>query len=327
MDAHDECMSGPRRNELQATTATLAIAATGVAYGFTTFFARRLTEVGLAPATVAFSRFALVALVLAPSLWSRNLERRAITWGFASGAAMSVGWIAYVAGIEQGDVALAGVAYMTYPLFTLLSLAVCFGHRLGARQVLGGLAVVGAAALALRAGSSGGGLPLVTFAAPATFGFATAVLTERLTPLRPTERLATVATGASLALVPIVGRLPVDAVVPPDTGTWVEIIGLGVGAALIPMLVYSVAAPVVGAARSAVAGATELPTVLIIGGLLFGETLTGAHLAAAGLIGVAILVTPVTRSTHVLPDHDDVHVPGESSGSMASPAGPETTPL
>jgi len=286
--------------------ATGAIAATGVAYGFAALFARRLTDSGLSPVSVAFFRFALVALVLLPWFPTRRSARRAVVWGVASGAVMSLGWIAYVDGIARGDAALAGVAYMTYPLFSLVALAVIFRHRLNGRQVAGGLAVLAAAAVALSADAAGGGLPVTTLVAPATFGFSIAVLTERLGTLTPPERLSTVAFGASMALLPFVLVLPADAVVPGGAGDWARVLGLAVGAALVPMLVYSAAAPVIGAARSAVAGGTELPTVLLIGAVVLDEVLTTRHLLAALLVGVAIVLTPVTRGSHVLPDTDDV---------------------
>jgi hypothetical protein len=63
---------------------------------------------------------------------------------------------------------------------------------------------------------------------------------------------------------------------------------------------------VIGAARSAVAGGTELPTVLLIGAVVLDEVLTTRHLLAALLVGAAIVLTPVTRGSHVLPDTDDV---------------------
>lgn len=310
---------------LTPAAATGAIAATGVAYGFATFFARRLTDAGLAPTSVAFARFALVAVVLAPCLRLGRADRRATTWGLFSGAVMSIGWIAYIDGIEHGDVALAGVVYMTYPLFVLLSLAVVFRHRLGGRQIAGGVAVLVAAAVALSADAGGGGLPLSTIAAPATFGFSIAVLTERLGSLRPAERLSSVATGASLALLPFVLLLPGDEVTPAGAGGWAALVGLGVVAALVPMLIYSAAAPVVGAARSSVAGATELPTVLVIGALIFGEQLTAHHLVAALLVGLAILITPVTRGTHVLPDEDDAMPLGPPAHTMPGSALPIVT--
>lgn len=309
---------------LTPAAATWAIASTGVAYGFATFFARRLTDAGLAPASVAFARFGLVALVLAPCLRLGRSDRRATAWGLLSGAVMSIGWIAYVDGIEQGDVALAGVAYMTYPLFALLSLAVVFRHRLTARQIAGGVAVLAAAAIALSADADGAGLPASTLAAPATFGFSIAVLTERLGSLSPPERLSAVAVGASLALAPFVFFLPLGEVAPTETLDWAALAGLGVGAALVPMLVYSVAAPVVGAARSSVAGATELPTVFIIGALIFGEQLTAHHVVAALLIGLAIFVTPTTRGTHVLPDRDEalpLGSPGYPTSARVTPVG------
>ncbi|MEM7142035.1 MAG: DMT family transporter [Actinomycetota bacterium] len=288
-----------------STGGTVAIAFVGVAYAFGTFFARRLTDAGLSPTTVAFARFALVAVVLAPCLRRAARHRRALVWGLTSGAVMALGWIAYVDGIGSGDVALVGVAYMTYPLFTLVMLAVVFGRRPTARQIGGGLLVLGAAFVALSAESSGGGVPLITFAAPATFGFSLAVLTERLEVLAPSERLASAAVGAALTLLPFVGRLPADGVVPSSVSQWAWVVGLGVGAALVPMLIYAAAAPVLGAARSAVAGATELPMVFLIGGVVFGEVLTGRHLAAAGLVMVAIVVSSSGRTPHVLPDGDE----------------------
>jgi len=292
-------------------TAVVAVAGVSVAYAFATFFARQLTTGGLSSATVAFARFALIALVLMPFVRLDRENRSATVWGLGSGAAMAVGWVAYVRAIDTGDVAVAGVIYMTYPLFTVAALAAVFRMRPSLRQLGGGLLVVLGAVVAL--GSGGGGdLPLVAFAAPATFGFSIAVLTERLVRLDPFERLGAVAVGASITLLPVLVALPADEVVPASVSSWLWIVGLGIGCALLPMLLYAACAPALGAARSAVAGSAELPIVFVIGAAFFGEAIRLQHLLAAGIIVVAIVVTPTTRTPHVQPDLD-AHRRAESS--------------
>lgn len=282
-------------------SATLTIVGTAVAYAFAAFFARRLTEAGLAPATVAFARFALIAVVLGRFVRLDRAAWPATRWGLLSGAAMSVGWIAYVHAVGHGSVATAGLIYMTYPLFTLMALAVVFGRPPTAGQMLGGLLVVLGGAVALGAGS---GAPLIAFLAPATFGFAIAVLTERLQVLDPTERLASVAVGATVVLLPVLMSLSPSEAIPADLGSWSMVLGLAVGSALVPMLLYAAAAPAIGAARTAVAGSAELPTVFVIGAVFFGEAVGIHHLVGAAIIVAAIVITPATRTLHVRPDDD-----------------------
>lgn len=284
-------------------TAVVAVAGVSIAYAFATYFARRLTAGGLSSATVAFARFALISVVLVPFVRLDRARRSATLWGLGSGAAMAAGWIAYVRAIETGDVAVAGVVYMTYPLFTVAAMATVFGTRPSPRQLAGGLLVVLGAVVALGAGS-GGRLPLAAFLAPATFGFSIAVLTERLAGLDPFERLGAVATGATISLLPVLLTLPVDEVVPASAVSWLWIVGLAIGCALLPMLLYAACAPALGAAKSAVAGSAELPTVFVVGAAFFGEAIRVEHLLAAALIVVAIAVTPTTRTPHVEPDSD-----------------------
>jgi drug/metabolite transporter (DMT)-like permease len=286
-------------------TSTGLIALVSVAYAGATFFARHLTDAGLAPATVAFARFGAVAAVLCRLVRWDPAARSATVWGIGSGLAMAFGWIAYVDAIESGAVAIAGVAYMTYPLFTVLTLWLVFRVRPTLLHLVGGGLVIAAGVVALSDGVASAGIRPLVFLAPATFGFSVAVLTERLGTLDPFERLGAVALGAAAGLTPVLFSLPADQVVPSSPRVWAMVLGIGVGCALIPMTIYSVAAPVLGATRSAIAGATELPTVFIIGAVFFGEPIELRHLAAAALIVIAIAVTPGSRSPHTLPDQDE----------------------
>lgn len=277
--------------------ATAAIVGAAVAYAAASFFVRRLTDAGLAPSTVALARFAITAAVLVRFVRVDPEHRDATMWGLGSGAGMALGWIAYVRAVEVGSVATAGVVYMTYPLFAMLGLAGLFGVRPTRRQVTGGVLVVIGAMVAL---GPVGTIPWFAIAAPATFGVATAVLTERMGPLDPFERLGSVATGATVVLLPIAALQPVDRVIPGSISGWALIIGLGVGSALVPMLVYAAAAPQIGAATAAVAGSIELPMVIGIG-VLLGELITTGQLLGTLLICTAVAITAMTRPAHVIP--------------------------
>jgi drug/metabolite transporter (DMT)-like permease len=206
--------------------ATAVIAATSIGSGFASYFARRLTDAGISAVAVAFFRFAVIAVVLAPLVaWDRP-RRAATVWGLASGAAMGLGWIAYVDAIDEGAVATVGVVYMTFPLFTLVAARLVFGIRPSSRSVGAAGLVVVAALVAL--GAPGAGVPLTMVIAPATFGFSIAVLTERLGVLDPFERLGAVALGAVVALAPLVTTMSPSEVVPLTLTDWMRSIGIGV---------------------------------------------------------------------------------------------------
>ena len=275
--------------DLSPATATLAILATSLAYAFAPVFARWLTDAGLAPVSVSFARFALTGVVLARFVDRRPEARAATWWAAASGVCMALGWIAHVHVIETVDVATAAVAYLTFPLFALAASAALTGRRPTGRAVVAGALVVVGAAVGL-GGAPGGATPVVLIA-PATMGFAIAVLTDRLGPLAPLARLAPVAGGASVGLLPLLVATPVDEVIPTGS-TWFVVAGMGIVCSLVPMTIFGAVAPRLGAARAAVAGATELPWTFVTAALVLGETIRTTHLVAAAVILAAVALTP-----------------------------------
>lgn len=286
-----------------AGVATAAVVLSSISLGSATFFVRRLTEAGLSPVSMAFYRYAITALVMARFLALSSTKRGATMWGLAGGAVASLGWIAYARSIDQVDLATNGIAYMTYPAFTLVSCRVVFGRHTSRRSMVAGALVIAAAAVALGPGAIIDVSPIL-FIAPATFGFSVAVLTERLHVLDPFERLSAVAIGATLTLTPLVMTKPAAAVLPSSPSAALWVLAIGVLCALLPMLLYGTAAPIIGGAKTAMAGTSELPTMFIVGALVFGEAIRPEHIIAAGLIVVSIVLTPVVRSNHVDPDLD-----------------------
>ena len=276
--------------------ATLVVGATSLAYASVAIFVRQLTDAGMSVVAVAFFRFALTALVLVRFVNLSAPKRSATAWGLVSGAAMGGGWIVYVRTIDTADVAIAGVVQMTYPLFSLAAAWLFFAVRPTSRSSGSAALIVVAAAVGLGLGTGAGLSPLL-FVAPASFGFSIAVLTERLGPLDPFERLASVTVGASVAMSPLLFTLRVDQVVPDSVGTAAWVLAIGAVSALIPMTFYAAAAPVIGTSRTAAAGSAELPTMFLIGSVVFGEAILGSHLVAAAIILAAIALSRSTPST------------------------------
>jgi drug/metabolite transporter (DMT)-like permease len=283
--------------------ATMAIVGTSFAYASTAVFVRQLTDTGMSVVAVAFFRFALTALVLVRFVNFGQGKRAATSWGLVSGVVMGGGWIVYVRTIDTADVAVAGVVQMTYPLFALLVGWLLFNVGPTPRSLASAGLVVVAAIVGLGAGSGAGLSPLL-FIAPASFGFSVAILTERLGPLDPFERLASVAVGASLAMSPLLLTLSPSEVFPTSIESLGWVVAIGAVSALIPMTIYAAAAPTIGTARTAAAGAFELPTVFLIGSVFFSEAVTLGHFASAVIIVGAIALTRSARSTHVVPDED-----------------------
>lgn len=282
--------------------ATLGVVFASVGFGLVPFFARGLTDAGLAPHAVAMYRYLLASIVLLPIAWRWRHEAQTLLWGFAVGVVMALGWVAYVHAIRVAPVSTVGVLYMTYPVFTLLFAWLFFAEHPALRAMLAAAIIVGAALLVMSPGAAQTEhVPalLLSLLAPAGFGLGITVLVHRLTRIPPLARVAIVSAGSMVGLLPLILTTEAAALIPGDTDGWLMVIGIGLGTALIPQLVYSICSPLVGTARTAIAGAVELPVMFLVGWLAFGEALSVAQWIACAMVIGAILVTPAKRARSV----------------------------
>jgi len=276
-------------------------------FGSVPYFAKVLIDAGLAPPAIAFFRYLLVGVLLIPFLDLSRGNRVATLWGLVAGVAMGLGWIGYVEALKSMPVALAGVLYMTYPLFTLIIGRLLFGVGIGPRALVAGSMVLAGATIG--AGGFGGSerpdIYAVTLAltSAATFAFGINILIHRLSTLRTLARMPCVSLGALLGLAPIVVGLPIEQLLPQRIEDVEILIGIGVFTALIPQIIYVSFAPFIGASRTAVAGSVELPTMMCIGWLAFGEPTSIGQAIAASLVLAAVVVAPVTPIASKQPLH------------------------
>jgi len=270
-----------------------------VGFGTVPFFARNLIDIGLSPQMIAFYRYLPVAFALSPFLLIKPEARSTTLWGIGGGAAMGVGWAGYVKAIESTPVSTVGIIYMTYPIFTLLIAWIWFRQQPTFRSMAASMIVLTATVIAtspvLATSKMVSGL-LFALAAPITFGFAINILAVKLSSIPPLSRIASVAWGAVLGLLPLILMLEHDRLLPTSLFDWSMIIGIALVTALVPQLLYVISAPRLGAAKAAVAGSVELPTMFLIGWAVFEESIGATQLLAAIMIISAVIMTPTLRS-------------------------------
>ena len=111
--------------------------------------------------------------------------------------------------------------------------------------------------------------------------------------------MASVSLGSVVGLAPLILSSEIGEILPNGGDDWFLIVGLGLATALVPQLIYTICSPIIGAARTAVVGSIELPTMFAVGVLAFGEVITGAQAFACALVLGAIALTQ-SRSTRTV---------------------------
>ena len=286
-------------SRLSTAQATLIVVLTAVCFGTVPWFAGELLREGIASPAIAFYRYMLTAVLFFSILKFNREKRRETLWALFSGACVGMGWISYVEALKVVPVSSVSVIYMTYPLFTLLASWLLIGNKPGWRSIVAGALVLTAAVLAFtpdNLSTAATYAMLVAFVAPLTFGLSISILTDKLQSLSPLERLTGFATGAALGLLPLLFGFEFDQVVPSNPQHWVYIAALALFTALIPQYLYSTLAPIIGPAKSAMAGSIELPTMFVVGVLAFGESIGLLQIVAGMLVMSAILITPAISS-------------------------------
>ncbi len=284
---------------LSPSVATAVIALTAICFGLVPLFARQLQILGVDSSAIALYRYIFTAAVMLPFMPLARAKRREALLLGGAGLFMGLGWIGYLEALQTAPIAAASVVYMTYPLFALLFAWAMMGQRPNWRAMTSGFLVLVAATLLLdpRVLSTESVTALLwSLPAPVSFGFVVVVLSSMVPGLNPFERMACGMTGAVMGLAPLALSAAPDVVMlPTRTDQWLLVAGMGIVTALIPQFLYTLACPRVGPSRSAAAGSFELPTMLAVGWLAFGEVIGSREVASASLIIMAIAIAPAIR--------------------------------
>ena len=286
-------------SNLTPAQATCIIILTAVCFGTVPWFGRELLDQGMASPAISFYRYFLTALLFFKVLNFSKALRTETFWSIGSGVCVGLGWITYVEALKVVPVSAVSVIYMTYPLFTLVASWLLIGNRPSKKSVFAGCLITVASVIAFvpdNLNDSAKQALLIAFLAPLAFGLAIAILTDKQHNLSPLSRVAGFSTGASLGLLPVMFQFPMAEIVPQDPSLWKYIVGLAILTALIPQYLYVTLAPLVGSARTAMAGCFELPTMFLIGYFAYDESIGLLQILSAVLVMTAIVITPAISS-------------------------------
>lgn len=288
-----------------SSRATLIIAFTSVCFGLVPLFGRVLLEIGLSPEAIALYRFCLALPLALAFLPRRRAALKPVVALAAAGLAGGLGWTAYLDALDDVPVASAGVLYMSYPLFVVLLARLLVGQAVTARAALGAGLVLAGAFIVNAPGSVAAEQWLVLLGSlPAPVGFAVIVvlLSTVGRDLSTLERWSAICVGHVMGLLPAALLTSGGALAPDSVRGWAWVAALALVTATVPQMLYTLASRSIAPARAATAGAVELPTMLAVGWIAFGESVGLREAAGAALVLAAILVTPaVTPSRRPVP--------------------------
>ena len=279
--------------------ATLIIAAASVCFGLVPLFGRVLLDAGLSAEAIALYRFGLALPLALVWLPRRRAAICPVVALAGAGMAGGLGWTTYLAAVEHVAVASAGVLYMSYPLFVVVLAWLLAGQPVTGRSAVGAALVLAGAFVVNAPGAlAGGQWPVLLSSLPAPAGFAliVVVLASVGHELSTLERWSAICAGHVAGLLPAALLADGGALLPATATGWAWVGALAGVTATIPQLLFTLAARSVSPARTAAAGAAELPTMLAVGWIAFGEAVGVREIVGATLVIAAILVTPAIAS-------------------------------
>lgn len=273
-------------------------AAAAVSYGTNPLFAVPLYREGMTPDSVLFFRYLLAIPILAAMMWSRGISFRlrgkAIALAAVMGLLMALSSYALFESYNYIDVGIASTLLFVYPIMVSLIGRIAFGERLRRSMMVSMIgALAGVALLYCTGGSVSLSTAGVLLAMGSGLAYAVYIVGANRSVLRdmPSLKLTfyVIVFGISFFIVRIIvdGELPI-----PGTEhwwLWGDVIGLAVFPTAISFLCTTAAIHAIGSSPTAILGALEPVTGVVVGVCLFGE-----HLTPMIVLGMALIIASVT---------------------------------
>jgi drug/metabolite transporter (DMT)-like permease len=288
-------MSSPR-----SPAAGMALVALGaIGFGLMPLFARTAYADGLSALSLLSWRFAFAFACLLPFLPKLLAAKTDTLVAVLAGAGYMGINLFYFLALERLTVALTVLILFTYPLFTILIGWLGFREKLTWQNAAAAVIVLLAAILILAPtglykSESGDAVDPVglgmAFVPPAAYALFVHIAAKRLSRMTIPVRLGGVFLGGLIAMV-VLGLIMEGRIAAPASAAgWGAAIALALLSTVFALGLLLYGAPIAGAERTAVAGASELVTALIVGALAYNESLSATTLIGATMIIGAILL-------------------------------------
>lgn len=273
----------------------MALVALGaIGFGLMPLFARTAYADGLSALSLLSWRFAIAFACVLPFLPRLLAAKADMLVAVLAGAGYMGINLFYFLALERLTVALTVLILFTYPLFTILIGWLGFREKLTWQNAAAALIVLLAAILILAPTGFGDAVDPVglgmAFVPPAAYALFVHIAARRLSSMAIPVRLGGVFLGGLIAMVGLGLILEGHIAAPASAAGWTAAIALALLSTVFALGLLLYGAPIAGAERTAVAGASELVTALVVGAVAYGERLGATTLAGAAMIIGAILL-------------------------------------
>lgn len=282
----------PSEAAVQRGLAMVILSAVG--FGLNPLLARWADQGGLSAGVTLLYRFGPSGVLLLP--WLRPARHHPQPAGIALGLGMimGLGIIGYFRALLVLPVALAVLIFFTYPLFTLVFGVWLYRERLTPISgISAGLILLSGLLITSWQRFAPDQLQAVGFCflAPISLSLLILGLVHHLPRLPLLTRIATVTSGQLLVLIPFALITTTGSLWPDTPQGWMSVLGLSTVNSIIPQLLMTAGAPLVGTAATAIGGSSELLTSLAIGWWVFQEAIQWQEILGAILVLVALGLT------------------------------------
>lgn len=283
-------------------------------YGTNPLFALPLYRQGMSVDSVLFYRYAIAIIILAAMMKFKG-ERFAITRSelpalAIAGILVALSSLLLFDSYNYMDVGIASTILFVYPVFVALLMGAFFHERINIVTVLSiGLALVGIAMLYQGDGTetiSTLGITLVILSSLSYALYMVAVNKSRLSRMSSMKlTFYALVFGSLIFVVRLDFLTSLDAV--PSPLAWTCITAIGIFPTIVSFMAMAVAIHDIGSTPTAILGALEPVTAVIVGVAIFGETLSSRSISGILLVLVAVTLIVVARPLMGILRHIRLH--------------------
>lgn len=286
-----------------------AIAA--ISYGLNPLFALPLYEGGMGPDSVLFFRYLLAIPVMALMLLIRRgasefriNTREGVTLAVA-GIMVSLSSLTLFQSYNYMDVGIASTLLFVYPIMVALIMTLCFKERftavtgLSIALALAGIWFVGKTADGTVISPTGS---FLVFVSSLTYALYIVGVNKTMLCRMPTLKVILYVLIFGILLFGIRLMYSGEIEIPDSPWLWLNVLGLAVLPTAVSFASTTAAIQYIGATPTAILGALEPLTAVVVGAMVFGEQLTPRICLGIVLIlaGVTMIVSAGNIEQHLL---------------------------
>ena len=283
--------------------AALAAVSGSAMVGVMPLVARVLYADGLSAPSMLFWRYSLALVALAVALKAVHLDLRqawrAGAWQIALvGATLgSAQTLCFWESLKTLETSIAVLLFYTYPAVTLALDRLIFKQPIRPLAVLCIAIILGGAGLITGPGLRGGTIDLRgllwALPSPLVYAFYLAINARLLRRHPPLVGAFGLFAGMAVTFGLVAAFAGLD--VPSSSTGWLLLLFIALGPGALTMTLFSYSVPRLGAGSFAILANAELVTVVLIGVLVLGETVTAGRAIGGALIVAGILTHALSR--------------------------------